>query len=282
MSPGYNRLGPISFGLLLSLMASAQMNEQQAIAKVEALAHLLDVPFERAQARAIRNVLPKSKFVNWMVLTGKVTAVVDDRLGYVKGLYWSVRDDEIRKGKNRSRQKFFSDEETAWRKCESLVGRLSLPFVLVRDKLHWVEDDPSANPTSRGRVYANFVAKPFGYNSFGNGNMVSLVLDTQDASVIGVTIAKGWIYDSPHIVLTRNQAIDRAKHVLQQRFPNASIANPNVVLQYAISGEGMGSETGEALRLSRHIRLGYCVHFGKHTIIIDAENGACLGGGTMA
>lgn len=195
----------------------------------------------------------------------------------LRGIFNFAKENAIQKGKNRTYRKFFTTNNSAWTKGNAVLTNLGIKDqALVATDIRVFPDIANTLAANKGQVVLNYETKPYGYRSYGDGNSITLTLDSQDGSLLRLIRRDGWTYGKANVKVTKAQAIKVAAQIASKHGFGGRSATTE--LRYALSDKSFGSPRGEQLRAQRIVRLSYNVTIGNATVLVDAETGECLGG----
>ena len=207
----------------------------------------------------------------WLVSDSTASIFVDDNEEYVLSYSNNLKQKAIVSRKKHG-ENIFKLESDAWRHGESLVSKI-IPAGLSRAQFRNSSQSLAASLMDRITLY--FDAMPEGIASNGQGNSLTLVLDSQTGDIVSLYQKRGWTYDPTH---GKRIAKSEAKSIgasLLGVVPSACA----IALQWVCPNGNHGSKSGADFGKKKHARLAYVVT--SRDLVdayIDATDGKCIGG----
>lgn len=110
------------------------------------------------------------------------------------------------------------------------------------------------------------------------GNLFEVTFNGVNGRIIALNIQRDWVYEPKVQVLSVQQAIQKAKDILEDYNPQLISQSPRVHRQYMVPMPGFGCSIAAQYQREKRARYAYCVTFQKVVLFIDAEDGKSLGG----
>lgn len=258
---------------LLIGTAFAQLSPEDAKAKCSEFCARLGLTFDASSARVVLRNDDATAQSFFLVATPSYSLVVNRRLGHVEMFTHEERESEIRDRRGRTGRSRFAGSDDAWAAAESLLAALQIEG-LERGELATYDETESTPTSHRGRHFMSFWERPHGISSRGNGNRVDIALDRQDGTPLLLHVVRGWSYDAPKIQISQSDAELAASKILGK-----VVDLPKVTVMYSSGNGAFGAEAGLRLLERRACRVVYCISTDAEFVLVDAENGECLGGG---
>jgi hypothetical protein len=117
-----------------------------------------------------------------------------------------------------------------------------------------------------------------GTDTKGNGNCISMTLDAETGDIEGMTITLSRTYDPPTAIIGEQEAVQRARAVLEQNDPELLSQVRSVRLGFSVPLRGFGNTAFQAENASRRVFYVYVVRFDRCVVHISARTGKCHGG----